>query len=65
MDMYEIKQRLLKGEKADLECKEAKNTIPKSIYESYSALANTKGGDIILGISEDRSQIDLKDRFIL
>lgn len=27
-----------------MECKEAEGNVPKSVYESYSAFANTIGG---------------------
>lgn len=50
MDMQELKELIYKGEKIDVECKKAENQVPKSIYESYAAFANTKGGYIILGI---------------
>jgi predicted HTH transcriptional regulator len=42
------------GEKVDLECKEAESEIPKSLWETYSAMANTNGGIIILRIVEDK-----------
>lgn len=48
MDMQELKQLIYKGEKVDIECKEAESNVPRSAYESYSAFANTKGGYIIL-----------------
>ena len=59
----EIHEDLLKGEKIDLECKEAESQIPKSIYETYSAFANTNGGTILLGIREDRKAADPAKRF--
>ncbi len=57
MDMQELKQLIYKGEKVDVECKKAENSVPKSAYESYSAFANTKGGYIILGVKEDMKVI--------
>ena len=64
MDMQELKQIIYKGEKVDLECKKAESNVPKSVYESYSAFANTKGGYIILGVEENKKGKP-EDRFII
>lgn len=42
----------LKFEGVDLEYKKAKNNLPESFWETYSAFANTNAGKIILGIDE-------------
>ena len=34
MNMQELKQMIYKGEKVDVECKKAENSVPKSAYES-------------------------------
>lgn len=65
MDMQELKQMIYKGEKVDVECKKAENSVPKSAYESYSAFANTKGGYIILGVDEDKKKNSPEERFIV
>ena len=65
MDMQEIKQLIYQGEKVDVECKKAGNSVPKSAYESYSAFANTKGGYIILGVKEDKTKKNPQERFII
>ena len=44
------------GERATLECKKAQRNIPNSIWETYSAFANTYGGTILLGIEENRQE---------
>ena len=64
-DINEIKSMLLKGETVNLECKEAKNTMPKSAYESYSSFANTDGGCIILGVEENKKTRVPEQRFII
>jgi ATP-dependent DNA helicase RecG len=54
MDELKLFELLRVGEKVDLECKEAESEIPKSLWETYSAMANANGGIIILGIVEDK-----------
>ena len=56
MDMQKLKSMILQGEKVDIECKKAESNLPKSVYESYSAFANTKGGYIIFGVKEDKDK---------
>ena len=65
MNMQELKELIYQGEKVDMECKKAEKSVPKSAYESYSAFANTKGGYIILGVREDKTKTDPKERFII
>ena len=65
MDMQELKQIIYQGEKIDTECKEAESSVPKSVYETYSAFANTKGGYIILGVKEDKKKERLEERFLI
>ena len=53
MDKQKIIELLKVGENKELEFKETKNKIPKSLWETYSAFCNSKGGTIVLGIKEN------------
>lgn len=44
MNMQEARDLIYQGEKVDIECKKAADSVPKSVYESYSGFANTNGG---------------------
>ena len=60
-DMNEktIREALLKGERVTLECKRAKIEVPKSVWMTYSAFANTIGGVILLGVNEDMQEKEI------
>ena len=53
MDATDIKVLFEVGERISFECKKAENNIPKSVWETYSSFANTIGGIIVLGITEN------------
>lgn len=53
------------GEHLTLECKKAESTLPNSVWETYSAFANTVGGIILFGIEEHRKEKDPAKRFAI
>ena len=63
MDEKTIKDTLLKGERVTLECKKAKAEVPKSVWQTYSAFANTIGGLILLGVDENMQEKDIIKRY--
>ena len=65
MERKTINDLLRYGERVNLECKKAENSLPKSVWETYSAFANTNGGYILLGIEENLNAVKAEDRFII
>ena len=63
MDKKTIKETLLKGERVTFECKKAKSEMPKSVWQTYSAFANTIGGMILLGVDENMQEKDIQKRY--
>ena len=52
-----------KGERVTLECKKAQRSVPNSLWDTYSAFANTYGGTIMLGVVEHMEEQDKSKRF--
>ena len=61
--MNDIKNILTSGERVTLECKKAQRSVPNSLWDTYSAFANTYGGTILLGIVEHTEEQDKSKRF--
>ena len=52
LNAQDISRLTAEPETFHVEFKEAKNALPNSFWESYSAFANTDGGIVILGVRE-------------
>lgn len=48
-----MREFMLKPEGVQIEYKKAENQLPKDFWKTYSAFANTEGGVVVLGISEN------------
>lgn len=58
MNKTKIQNLIQQGERISLELKKASTNVPESLWESYSAFANTYGGTIIPGVKEDLAEKD-------
>ena len=61
LNPVEILAHLSWSENEDLEFKSAKGGIPRALWETYSAMANTQGGVILLGVKDDGSVHGIDD----
>ena len=47
------------GEWTGAEFKAARNALPKSVFETVSAFANTRGGWLVLGVTQDGERFEV------
>ena len=57
----QIKRLVKQGEVVQTECKDASGGLPDSLWESYSAFANTDGGVILFGAKEVDGKFSIAD----
>lgn len=57
----DIISKLSWGESEDLEFKSARGGLPKSLWETYSAMANAQGGVILLGVKDDGTVVGIEN----
>ncbi len=53
MTIEEINRLLKKGEGLNLEFKEAKTNVPRSLFETVASFSNRDGGVILLGVNDE------------
>ncbi|MEB3180027.1 MAG: RNA-binding domain-containing protein [Nostocaceae cyanobacterium] len=59
MDAETLLQKINLGEDEDIEFKAANGGFPKDLWETLSAFANTDGGYIVLGISQNKNGFEV------
>ena len=60
MNKTELLSRLSDIEWDDFEVKEARNELPKSIWETVSAFSNVSGGWIVLGVVQKGKKFEIQ-----
>ena len=60
MEVEEVKRLIAGGEKIDVELKKSTRELNRDIYDSVCAFTNRDGGDIFLGVNDDRTVIGVE-----
>ena len=55
----QLLHRLQSSEWKDLEVKAAQWDVPKDVYETVSAFANTAGGILVFGVQESNRRLEI------
>jgi len=55
MNAEKIKNILMQGEGLTIEFKKGKEDLPLNLYETVCAFLNRNGGNILLGVNDDKT----------
>jgi ATP-dependent DNA helicase RecG len=59
MNRADLLKYLERFEWNDFEVKEAQWAVPKNVYETVSAFANTRGGHVVFGVAEESGRFEI------
>ncbi len=65
MDELIIKNIINQGEKINTEFKEDKNKLPKNLFETICAFLNRFGGNIILGVNDNKEIVGVDEDYVI
>ena len=65
MDKLIIQNIINQGEKINTEFKEAKAKLPKNLFETVCAFLNRFGGNIILGVNDNREIVGIDKEYVM
>ena len=61
MNIQELRQLIVDGEKIDIEFKESKETLTKDVFDTVCSFNNRNGGHILLGVNDKREIIGVSE----
>ena len=61
MDIQELRQLIVDGEKIDIEFKESKEALTKDVFDSVCSFNNRNGGHILLGVNDKKEIIGVSE----